>query len=294
MTMNYLGYVIITGGAALAAAAICFTALWFLAPALLARVRGAAAEPAAAPAEPAAAPDAARGPAALLDFTPEQAPALAALLEKENDGDIGLVLSQLPPASGLALLAALPESRRPGALLGLAAARNPDLDLLRAIKGELENRLYGRPGGPAEAAALIKALPYAGRKALLDRLCALDAARGAELRALVPLAEDLADLPENDLAALAAAVPPAKMGTFLPELPEKLRAALKAAYAGQAARELEKAEARVAEGKAAAAAPGDLLELVEKLQARGIVGRPGPKVKAAPAAPAPAVKDDWG
>jgi len=52
--MNYLGYVIITGGAALAAAAICFTALWFLAPALLARVRGAAAEPAAAPAEPVA------------------------------------------------------------------------------------------------------------------------------------------------------------------------------------------------------------------------------------------------
>ncbi|MDD2805635.1 MAG: hypothetical protein PHV33_08780 [Elusimicrobiales bacterium] len=292
MTMNYLGYVIITGGAALAAAAICFTALWYFAPALLARVRPEAAESA-----PAAAPESApalRAPAALLDFTPEQAPALAALLEKESDEDIGLVLSQLPAPSGLALLSALPEGRRAGALLGLASAQAPDLDLLRAIKGELENRLYGKQGGPGEAAALLKALPYAGRKALLDRLCALDAARGAEVRAQVPLAEDLQDLTEKDLAALAAAVQPEKMGAFLSELPEKLRTRLKAAYTGKAAQDLEKAEARVAAGKAAGAPPGDLLELVEKLQARGIVGKPAPKVKAAPAAPAPAAKDDWG
>jgi len=294
VTMNYLGYVIITGGAALAAAAICFTALWYFAPALLARMRPEAPEPA-----PAAAPESApagSSPAALLDFTPEQAPALAALLEKESGEDIGLVLSQLPAHSALALLSALPESRRPGALLGLASAQKPDLDLLRAIKGELENRLYGKQGGPAEAAALVKALPYAGRKALLDKICALDAARGAELRALAPLAEDLQELPEKDLAALAAAVPPEKMGAFLNELPEKLRAGLKAAYAGKAAQDLEKAAARVAAGKAEAAPLNDFMELMEKLWARGIVGRPAPKAKAAPAAPAPApaAKDDWG
>lgn len=304
MTLNYLNYVMVIGLTALSVAAVCCAALWLLAPAIF--ERGMAAQ--AAPEAPRPAPASAGG-GVRFDFTAAEAPALAALLAGEAPGDIALVLSRMAGDAGAALLAALPAEVRAAAALALAEPRQADMALLRAMKDELENRLYGASGGPAEAAALLKALPYGERKALLGKLLAADAERGADLRALVPLDDDLLTLGEADFGALAAAVPPERMGPFIPALPDKLRARVRAAYEGKAAAALEK---RVPDGpygkKEAEAELGNFMELFERLAEKGIVARPRFKAKAvavpadpAPAAAAPAkaaaaatAKDDWG
>lgn len=295
MTLNYLNYVMVIGLTALSVAAVCCAALWLLAPAIF--ERGLAAQAAPDGSRPAAPPRAGGG--VRFDFTPAEAPALAALLAGEAPGDLALVLSRMSAEAAAALLAALPAEVRAAAALALAEPRQTDMSLLRAMKDELENRLYGASGGPAEAAALLKALPYGERKALLEKAIAADAERGADLRLLVPLDEDLLNLGEADFAALAAAVPPERMGPFIPALPEKLRAKVRAAYEGRAAAALEK---RVPDGpygkKEAEAELGNFMELFERLAEKGIVARPKPKVKAAPAQAAAEVKakakDDWG
>jgi len=293
VTLNYLNYVMVIGLTALSVAAVCCAALWLLAPAIF--ERGLAAQAASEGPRPAATPRAGGG--VRFDFAAAEAPALAALLAGEDPGDIALVLSRMPGEAAAALLAALPAETRAAAALALAEPRRADMALLRAMKDELENRLYGASGGPAEAAALLKALPYGERKAVLEKVLAADAERGADLRALVPLDEDLLNLGEADFGALAAAVPPERMGPFIPALPDKLRGKVRAAYEGKAAAALEK---RTPDGpygkKEAEASLGEFMELFERLAEKGIVARPRPKAKAAPAQAAAAVKakDDWG
>lgn len=292
MTIGYGGYIMMVTVAALAASGLACALVWFLGPVLLARARGGA-PPEEAPL-PAALPEQApRGPR--FDFTPEQAPALAELLGRESGDDVGVVLWHLPAPAARALLAALPAARRAGALLGMAAPRDVDAEFVRAVRAELENRLYGRVGGAQEAAALALSLPYGERKALLEAACAADPARAAGLRALVLLDEDLLELGESGLAALAAAVPPREMARFLPALPAPLREKVRAAYPPKAAAALDKAPER-ADGKEAGL--GEFLALVEKISAEGLMARPKPKAPpAAPAAPAAAARpkdDDWG
>lgn len=292
MTMNYLGYVLITGISALAASIICLAAMWLLVPGFAARLRG------AEPEAPETAPDPAPRPAAAqqgprFNFTPEQAPALAALLEREADDDVAAVLWHLPPETGRALLAALPAARRNGAALSLAVQRDADMAFVRAAMGELENRLCGRMGGPEGTAALVKALPYGDRKALLDGICAADPARAAGVRALLLTCEDLADAPEQDLRSLAAAVPPHAMAAYLPALPDKLRDRIKAAYPAKGAEALDKGRPPAGR-KEADDRISEFLDLVEKVAARGLMPRPKPRIKAAAPKPAPAAADDWG
>lgn len=293
MTLNYLNYVMVIGLTALSVAAVCCAALWLLAPALF--ERGLAGQAAPEGPRPAAPPRAGGG--VRFDFTPAEAPALAALLGGEEPGDIALVLSRMSGEAAAALLGALPAEVRAAAALALAEPRRADMALLRAMKDELENRLYGASGGPAEAAALLKALPYGERRGVLEKALAADAERGADLRSLVPLDEDLLNLREADFSALAAAVPPERMGPFIPALPDKLRARVRAGYEGKAAAALEK---RVPEGpyakKEAEAELGKFMELFERLADKGIVARPKLNTKAAPAQAAAAVKakDDWG
>lgn len=293
MTLNYLNYVMVIGLTALSVAAVCCAALWLLAPALF--ERGLAGQTPPEGPRPSAAPRAGGG--LRFDFTAAEAPALAGLLAGEEPGDIALVLARMSSEAAAALLGALPAEVRAAAALALAEPRRADMALLRAMKDELENRLYGASGGPAEAAALLKVLPYGERKAVLEKAAAADAERGGELRALVPLDEDLLNLGEADFSALAAAVPPERMGPFIPALPEKLRARVQAGYEGKAAAALEK---RVPDGpygkKEAEAELGKFMELFERLVEKGIVSRPKAKVKAAPAQAAAAAKakDDWG
>lgn len=296
MTLNYLNYVMVIGLTALSVAAVCCAALWLLAPAIFERgMAGQAAPDGPRPPDPARA----GGGGVRFDFTPAEAPALAALLGGEAPGDIALVLSRMSGEAAAALMAALPAEIRAAAALALAEPRQVDMALLRGMKDELENRLYGASGGPAEAAALLKALPYGERKAVLEQALAADAERGADLRLLVPLDEDLLNLGETDFSALAGAVPPERMGPFIPALPDKLRARVRSGYEGRAAAALEK---RVPDGpygkKEAEAELGKFMELFERLAEKGIVHRPKPraKVQAAPAQAAAAVKakDDWG
>jgi flagellar motor switch protein FliG len=293
VTLNYLSYVMVIGLAALSVAAVCCAALWLLAPAIF--ERGLAGQTAPDGQRPAAPPRAAGG--VRFDFTAAEAPALAALLGGEAPGDIALVLARLSGEAAAALLGALPAEVRAAAALALAEPRQADMALLRAMKDELENRIYGASGGPAAAAALLKALPYGERKAVLEKALAADAERGAALRALVPLDEDLLNLGEADFSALAAAVPPERMGPFIPALPDKLRARVRGGYEGRAAAALEK---RVPDGpygkKEAEAELGNFMELFERLAEKGIVARPRARAQAAPAKAAAAVKakDDWG
>lgn len=292
--MNYLSYVMMIGLAALAVAGVCCAALWVMLPAMIARARTPEEAPGPLPAAPAPAPSPARQAAGpQFDFTPEQAPEIAEILAKESPEDIGTVLWHLSPEAGRALLAALPPAQRSGALLSLAAPREVDMDFVRGVKRAIADRLYGRIGGAQRAAALAGTLPYGERKTLLDGLCAADAARGAAVRALFVLDEDLLDMPDKDMAALAAAVPPRTMAAFLPAMPGKLHARVMAAYPAKDAPVLEKAPA-VYEKKEAEARLGEFMDMVEKLCGRGVIARPKPKTKAAPAAAAKPVKDDWG
>lgn len=306
MTMGYPGYVTMVAVAALAASGLSLAALWFLGPALLAR--GAASPAPGDPPRPAPAPAAGgdkRGQR--FDFTPEQAPALAALLARETGDDIGLVLWYLPAPSALALLAALPEAKRPGALLGMAARREVDGGLVRAVRGELEDRLfYGSVGGPQEAAALAKSLPYGERKILIEAACAADPVRAAGLRGQVLLDEDLLEMGAGDVEALASAVRAQDMAAYLKAMPGPLQEKLRAAYPPKAAALFDKAP-DCSDVNEAEARLGEFLDLVEKISARGLMNRPRPKAKpaaaavpaapAAPAAPAGPAKrkdDDWG
>lgn len=294
--MDYLKYVMLVGLASLSVAAVCCLALWLMAPLLLARARPAEQEP-EAKAPPPSGPEKAGGgvPGVAFDFTPEQAPALAGLLEKEAPGDIAVVVSRMPAAAGRALLAALAPELRPEVMLSLAAPRAVGLGLMRAMKTELEDRLYGVVGGPAEAAAFIRALPYGERKGLLEKISSRDPGRFAELRALFVLDEDLLSLPPDDLQKLAAAVPAEKLGNFLPALPEELAVKLKEQFSGKAALALTKAAAQAVPGaKGKEAALGELVELVEKLAAKGVIAKPQPRAKTQAAPAAAAAKDDWG
>lgn len=302
MTIGYSGYVTMVAVAALAASALACAAVWLFGPALLSR-GAASAAPGDQP-RPAPAPGGVdkRGPR--FDFTPEQAPALAALLARETGDDIGVVLWYLPAPAALALLAALPAAKRAGALLGMAAQREVDGGLVRAVKGELEDRLfYGRVGGPQEAAALLKSLPYGERKTLVEAACAADPVRAAGLRAQVLLDEDLLDIGEGDLESLASAVRAQDMAPFLKAMPVPLQEKLRAAYPPKAAALFDKAP-DYADAAEAEARLGEFLDLVEKISAKGLMNRPRPKarpaaaaaaaVPAAPSGPARRKDDDWG
>lgn len=191
-----------------------------------------------------------------------------------------MVLSRLRPETGAALLAALAAEQRAKVLTSLVFPRNVGLELIRGMKTELENRLYGVVGGAAEAAPFLKGLPYKERKSLLDRICSQDPERGAELRAFFILDDDLLAMPDKDLKALAAAAGAEKLGALLPCLPDKLRAKLKEQFSGKDEAVLENAAPSVSPGpREREAGLAKFMELLEKLVARGVVARPQPKVK---------------
>ncbi len=298
--MDYLKYVMIVGLASLTVAAITCVALWLMGPYILARARPEPPEPGED--KPAPAPAAASAPRGVtFDFTAAQAPALAGLLKKEAPGDIAIVVSRLPAEAGRALLAALSPEARVKVIQSLALPRTVDMELMRGMKAELENRLYGVVGGPAEAAPFIKNLSYKEKKSLLENIYAESPARGAELRAKFILDEDLAGMPDKDLQALAAAVPAETMGAYLPGLPEKVAARLKGQYSGKEALALQRVALAAAQGAAEKeAALAGFVDLVEKMAAKGAIERPKPQQKAKPAsaAPAPAAaakpKRQWG
>lgn len=290
--MDYLKYVMIVGLASLSVAAINCVALWLMAPYIFDRVRPERPEPSDSGREPSpCAEPAPRG--VFFDFTAEQAPALAGLLKKEIPDDVAVVVSRLPAAAGRALLAALLPELRLKVLVSLATPRTVDHALVRGMKAELENRIYGVVGGGAEAASFIKTLPYKEQKAVLESVYSQDPARGAELRARFILGEDLEGMPDKDLRALTAALPVDTLGAWLPALPEKLNARIKELFSGKGALALQKAVLGAPQGAdKTAAALESFIGLVEKLAEKGIIERPRPAVKsmAAPAAPAPAAK----
>lgn len=298
--MDYLKYVMIVGLASLTVAAITCVALWLMGPYILARARPEPPEPGGdkpEPAPPAASPQ--RGVS--FDFTAAQAPALAGLLKKESPEDTAVVVSRLPADAGRALLAALSPELRVKVIQSLALPRTVDLELMRGMKAELENRLYGVVGGPAEAAPFIKNLTYKEKKALLENIYSESPARGAELRAKFIFDEDLSGIPDKDLHALAAAVPAETMGAYLPALPEKLAARIKAEYSGKEALALQRVSLSAGQGPAEKeAALSGFIELIEKMAAKGTIERPKPQPKAKPAAAAPAPaaaakpKRQWG
>ncbi len=286
--MDYLKYVMIVGLASLTVAAITCVALWLMGPYILARARPETPEPAADKPDPApAAAPPQRG--VTFDFTAAQAPALAGLLKKESPEDTAVVVSRLPADAGRALLAALSPELRVKVIQSLALPRTVDLELMRGMKAELENRLYGVVGGSAEAAPFIKNLAYKEKKSLLENIYAENPARGAELRAKFILEEDLPGMPDKDLHALAAAVPAETMGAYLPALPEKLAARIKAEYSGKEALALQRVFLAAGQGAAEKEASlAGFIDLVEKMAAKGTIERPKPQAKAKPAAAAPA------
>ncbi len=286
--MDYLKYVMIIGLASLSVAAVCCAALWLMAPLILARA-GRAPEPETEPPAPALPPGEA-GSGVVFDFSAAQAPELAKLLLKESPEDIAIVLSRLRGDAGRALLAALAPELRAQVLFSLAAPRSVEQELILGMKAELENRLYGVVGGAAAAAAFIRDLPYKERKSTLEKIYSQDPARGAGLRALFILDDDLAAMPEKDLRALAGAVPPEVMGGFLSALPDKFKTKIKEQYQEKAALALERAAAGGQGQKEKEAALSAFMERVEKLVAKGIIAKPAPRLKAA----APAATNSWG
>ncbi|MDD5209488.1 MAG: hypothetical protein PHV36_08880 [Elusimicrobiales bacterium] len=286
--MDYLKYVMIVGLASLTVAAICCTALWVMAPLILSRARpeeGEHGETAAEP-RPPAEPEL---PGVRFNFTAQQAPALAGILKKESPEDTAVVVSRLPAEAGRALLDALTTERRAKVLQCLASPRTVDLELMRGMKVELENRLYGVVGGAAQAAPFIKLLAYEERKELLETIYSESPARGAELRALFIFDEDLPGIPDRDLGALAAAVPAETMGTYLPALPEALKARLKEQYSGKEGLALQKVALAAPQGPVEKRAALDsFIALVEDMAEKGLIVRPKPQAKQKPAAvPAP-------
>jgi len=295
--MDYLKYVMIVGLASLSMAAVNCVVLWLMAPYIMGRAGPAGSEPGDNGPEPA--PPAGPAPRGVFfDFTAEQAPALAGLLKNESPEDIAVVVSRLPAGAGRALLAAHSPELRAKVLASLASPRTVDQELMRGMKAELENRLYGVVGGAAEAAPFIKALSYKERKAVLENVSSQNPARGAELRVRFVLDEDLAALPDKDLRALAAAVPVDTLGAWLPALPEKLKARLREQFTGKAALALQRAELGAPQGadRTEAALDG-VIGLVEDLVAKGTIDRPKPQASAkAAAASAPEAKPKrvWG
>ncbi|OIO02349.1 MAG: hypothetical protein COX65_04890 [Elusimicrobia bacterium CG_4_10_14_0_2_um_filter_56_8] len=288
--MDYLKYVMIVGLASLSVAAVCCASLWLMAPLILARARRNGGEPMDDFLPETPHREEAGG--VTFNFTPEQGPALAGLLQNEGPEDIAIVLSHLPAEAGRAFFSALNAETRAKVLLSLATPRNVDMDLIRGMKAELENRLYGVVGSPAEAASFIAALPYKERKAILEKIVTADPDRGAELRAFFIFDEDLRAMPETDFKALAAAVTPQTMGGFLPALPEKLRIKIKDQYPGKLGLALEKAAPKGEQGpKEKEAALARFMELAEKLAAKGIIARPKPGAKTAGAS---AARNIWG
>ncbi len=289
MSLNYINYVMVIGLASLSVAAVTCVSIWLLAPVLFSRVRPSAGEQAQAPEE--------RKPAEerrgmVFDFPPSLAPSLAALLAKESPEDTAIVVSCLREDTAAALLSVLEPPRRVDLLAGLAVPRQVDMELLRGMKAELENRLYGSVGGADQAASLIRALPRPERRTVLQQLASRGDKAGNDLRGMFLLEEDLEALSDKDVRALAGAVRPADMARFLPALPDKLRARLKGSYRDKAAAELEKALPRAMKTAEKEAAAASFIELVEKLSAKGLVTKPRFKPKAA--APAVPDKDDWG
>lgn len=289
--MDYLKYVMIVGLASLSVAGITCVALWLMGPVILARMRPEPPEPEEtrpAPPQPAVPPQ--RG--MTFDFTAAQAPALAGLLKKEGPEDIAVVVSRLPADAGRALLAALAPELRLKVLQSLASPRTVSVELMRGMKTELENRLYGVVGGPAEAAPFIKDLPYREKKALLENIYAENPARGAELRSKFILDEDLPGLTDSDLRALVSSLPVEAMGAYMPALPEKLAARIKGQYSGKDALALQRVALSAPQGADEKdAALAGFVELAEKMAAKGLIERPKPQSapKAAPKpAPAPA------
>ncbi len=291
--MSYLNYVVIVGLASFSAAVVCCAAIWLMAPYLLERARRGETVP--GPELPQTAKD--NAPSGLIfDFTVEQIPALAALLEKEGPDDTAIILAHLPYESALALLAALTPEKRVKVLLSLASPRKVDPQLVRGIKAELENRLCGMVGGAAKAAAFMKPLPYSERKDLLNKISSQDPARGGELRSFFIFAEDLASLSETDLGALADSIPPEKMATFLPGLPEGVKTRVKERLSAKAVRALEKAEEAASPGpQEKAAALENFIVIAEKLADKGLISKPAPaKVNVKKTGvPVPAAKDEW-
>ncbi|MDA8132078.1 MAG: hypothetical protein M0011_11295 [Elusimicrobia bacterium] len=289
MPLNYINYVMVIGLASLSVAAVTCAALWLMAPALFSRLRPAGGEPETGPDG--------RGPAeercgVVFDFPPSLAPSLAALLAGESQDDTAIVVSCLRSDTAAALLSVLEPPRRADVLASLAVPKRVDMDLLRGMKAELENRLYGSVGGAALAADLIRAMPRAERGMVLQQLASRGDKAGNDLRGMFLLEEDLDGLSDRDVGALAGAVQPADMARFLPALPEKLRSRLKGAYKDKAAAALEKAAPRAMKTAEKEAAAASFIGLVEKLSAKGIVTRPGFRPKAP--VPEAADKDDRG
>ncbi|MDT8287637.1 MAG: hypothetical protein RQ748_11035, partial [Elusimicrobiales bacterium] len=272
---NLVYPVIFVAITALSVAVVCCAALWLMAPYLMRRagLRGPADELISAPREFPGKKD------ILSDFTPGQATAIASMLANETAADIALVVSHMRRETGLELLKALPAGQRAAALLNLAAPQAADPKLLRALKREIEDRLYAAPdGNPSKAAEYLSAMPYRERKDTVSEILALDAGHGAEIRAGVIMEEDLLNMSDDAFSGLASVTAPEDVAPLLPDLPEAIRSRIEAAYTGRSAKTLKKKTA-AASGKGRDASLDEFIRMVEKFSAQGLIPKPKPKVK---------------
>lgn len=284
LPMLGLGLAALFGGALLALAVS--RSLRRGAEALSAAV-GRAIEHSAAPAPGADAPApgadapavAAQGPGEIVvELGVEHVPRLAHLLREQSPENVALLMPHLKPAVRSAYLAAVSKETAAGIMLAMAPVRYVDPELLRSLKDELERRVLGVVGGPEQAAAMVRSLGEAERKAVLDALREKNPAAAADLRGRVLLFEDLGGMDEDALARVVLALGPEEAAAAAAGAGEGLREAFARALPGRAGRVFQETcdALRAAPDPARQGAAAErALKEAEALISAGRIRRPG-------------------
>jgi CheY-like chemotaxis protein len=145
--------------------------------------------------------------------------------------NVALMVGHLAPEVKADFLRKLPPASASDVIINMARIRFVEPEIIAALKEELERRLSGAVGGLDGALEAIENMDLRARMEMIAELVRKQPELAAELRRHVLLPEDLARLSEKEFSLLAGALKPEEWATALFELPDAVRAGLKAQMA---------------------------------------------------------------
>lgn len=172
----------------------------------------------------------------------------ANLLAQEHPQTIALVLTQLTPASGAAIISKLPEERRSEIMARMASLGSVSSDILRELGTSLRESLRELGAQPeasnddapvldqqARVVEILKGMDDDLSNNLLEDLAMRDPELAAELRSKLFVFEDLQRLDARSLQRLLREVDTRRLSVALRGAPENVQEAFFAAMSSRAA-----------------------------------------------------------
>lgn len=155
---------------------------------------------------------------------------LMAFLQEEHPQMIALVLSHVPPATASEILIGLPAEKQVEVIQRIAKMDQTSPEVIKEVERGLEKRLAGlmnarfeRAGGVQAVAEILNLSGRAAEKTIMEGLEATDAGLVDEIRQLMFVFEDIAQVNDKGIQAVLKEVDNAELTLALKTASEELK-----------------------------------------------------------------------